>query len=140
MEKEEGRPVSEMRVMRVDLEKMRVTALAEVSEEVLRVVHNVETFVEKTILGNLVVRLQAEVYGKQESVEIEWPDGWVQAFKDRWFPKWAKKRWPVRMESRLIYARTIFEGIPDMPDKVQHFSISVLQRPKTFRDGEAVRF
>ena len=32
--------------------------------------------------------------------ELRWPDGWWQALKDRWFPAWAKGRWPVRMVSK----------------------------------------
>jgi hypothetical protein len=32
---------------------------------------------------------------------LSWPDGWWQAFKDRWFPRWAKARWPVRRVIRV---------------------------------------
>jgi len=28
--------------------------------------------------------------------EYRWPATWQDAFKERWFPAWAKKRWPVR--------------------------------------------
>ncbi len=28
--------------------------------------------------------------------EVRYPADWWQAFKDRWFPAWAKERWPVR--------------------------------------------
>jgi hypothetical protein len=32
-----------------------------------------------------------------ELVEFKHPDGWWQAFKSRWFPRWMKRRWPVQM-------------------------------------------
>jgi len=28
--------------------------------------------------------------------EYQWPATWWDAFKERWFPAWAKRRWPVR--------------------------------------------
>lgn len=28
-------------------------------------------------------------------VKEKWPETWWEAVKDRWFPKWAKTRWPV---------------------------------------------
>ena len=27
--------------------------------------------------------------------EYRWPATWRDAFKERWFPEWAKRRWPV---------------------------------------------
>jgi len=30
-----------------------------------------------------------------ETLSYGWPLNWRQAFKERWFPGWAKRRWPV---------------------------------------------
>lgn len=46
-------------------------------------------------------RYQLKVYLLGESLKkysrhIEYPDGWWQAIKDRWFPRCLLKQWPVR--------------------------------------------
>jgi hypothetical protein len=33
----------------------------------------------------------------QEEEVYEHPEDWWQSFKERWFPEWLKKRYPVRM-------------------------------------------
>jgi len=40
-----------------------------------------------------------------------WPADWWQALKDRWFPIWAKRRWPVRWRSRSFRAVMFFPQI-----------------------------
>lgn len=35
---------------------------------------------------------------------VKWPRDWIEAFKERWFPEFMKKRWPVRHESVDITA------------------------------------
>ncbi len=37
---------------------------------------------------------------KWVSRELRYPADWWQAFKDRWFPEWALKRWPIEWEVR----------------------------------------
>lgn len=34
--------------------------------------------------------------------EYRWPATWRDAFKERWFPAWAKKRWPVRYQTIAV--------------------------------------
>jgi hypothetical protein len=33
---------------------------------------------------------------KRQLLSYQWPLTWWDAFKERWFPEWAKGRWPVR--------------------------------------------
>jgi hypothetical protein len=33
---------------------------------------------------------------------VTYPADWWQAFKERWFPAWAKARWPVAFKTTLI--------------------------------------
>jgi len=47
----------------------------------------------------------ARFYGIKN--EYKWPSDWREAFKERWFPVWARERWPIRYE-RL----NIFEAFP----------------------------
>ena len=43
------------------------------------------------------VLVTKHVWGeKLETIDIEYPADWWHALKERWFPLWAKKRWPVK--------------------------------------------
>jgi len=58
------------------------------------------------IYNRLEYTLKAYVWANPKSAAIEYPKDWWQSFKDRWFPVWAKKRWPVKM--RHVDIREIF--------------------------------
>ncbi len=45
---------------------------------------------------------------KPEYKEVSYPADWWQAFKERWFPKWAKRRWPVEYEVRRITLHVLY--------------------------------
>lgn len=46
---------------------------------------------------------------RQISIHLQWPKNWVEAVKERWFPKWWLRRWPVEYErydrEETIYMR-----------------------------------
>lgn len=54
--------------------------------------------------GKLGEMIQATIKDLNDSKwvqrEFRCPADWWEAFKDRWFPKWALKRWPVEWEVR----------------------------------------
>jgi len=52
---------------------------------------------------DLVLKLRARILGER-LVEIKYPADWWQALKDRWFPAWAKERWPVCFKTYDIAA------------------------------------
>lgn len=56
-------------------------------------------------LDHMVLELHSSIWGEKQmekevkaEVVVKHPADWWQAFKKRWFPGWALKRWPVRME------------------------------------------
>lgn len=63
---------------------------------------------------------------KPEHIKVyrQWPADWWQAFKERWFPNWVLRRWPVRYETididRTIYTR--FCPHVKIPDNRPHIS------------------
>lgn len=60
-------------------------------------------------LKSIIVDFRTLVYGEKIK-EIKYPKDWKEAFKERWFPKWLLKRYPVkyyRYNFKLIY--------PDLP-------------------------
>ncbi len=66
--------------------------------------------------------LSARVLGQEFGRDpYEWPADWWQALKDRWFPQWALRRWPVlrsgvEMRWRVLYPDfNVVEGMGRAP-------------------------
>ena len=62
--------------------------------------------------GDLILQMASYVHAMpKERITIfkQWPADWWQAFRERWFPKWWLRRWPVRYETididRTLYGR-----------------------------------
>jgi hypothetical protein len=63
-------------------------------------------------MEDCVYRLRAIVYGRDiDKVVIEWPADWFQHFKQRWFPKFLLKKYPVVMASKTITATEYYPKV-----------------------------
>lgn len=62
---------------------------------------------------------------QEEPIE-EIPADWWQHFKLRWFPKWAKKKWPVRYE--WVTAYHVFPEIPIPEGTKEYIQMRFLPR------------
>lgn len=56
---------------------------------------------------------------KRRLAEYQWPATWRDAFKERWFPSWAKRRWPVRYEKVAVDELAAIRREDD--DKTRYF-------------------
>lgn len=58
---------------------------------------------------------------KKEPIDIseQWPCDWWQAFKERWFPRWALRRWPVRYKSVELHTHKYQRCCPHIRIKAQ---------------------
>ena len=66
---------------------------------------------------DIVLRIKQEVWGREvERQEHQWPADWWQAVKERWFPAWAKKRWPIKYRHVRILARELYPKMRFEPD------------------------
>jgi hypothetical protein len=76
---------------------------------------NALTYTEEVchdLFGSMMHRLHASIYGRDmDKVVVEWPKDWREHFKQRWFPKWAVKRWPVKMAQKVIVASEYYPMI-----------------------------
>ncbi len=75
----------------------------------------------------LVVSLTSYIYGLlDDRIKIyeEYPEDWWQAFKERWFPAWILRRYPVKY--RVIdIDRKIYKAVcphVNKPDNGSHFT------------------
>lgn len=51
---------------------------------------------EDFITGDLVVTLRSFIWSRKiADQDVRYPATWWDAFKARWFPRWAQRRWPV---------------------------------------------
>jgi hypothetical protein len=81
----------------------------------------------ESVMQEMVLRLVAEITATRPAFHVvEYPATWWEAFKARWFPRWALKRWPVKLTTVRVEARAL---LPDIPPQVgrQVFMIGVVK-------------
>lgn len=97
-----------LNVQEVTLEKIKVAIMQRVSNQLLDAVvdiNEVESFVHNAV----DLRLQGYIWGETGKTEtIKYPATWRDAFKERWFPKWLLRRYPVNYQVHEISARTLY--------------------------------
>ena len=64
---------------------------------------------------SLVLELRSMAASRErvETEEMKLPDGWWEAFKERWFPGWALKRWPVKWK-RFVVTTRVYHCCPHL--------------------------
>lgn len=115
----------------VELETMKFEAVSYVSEKLCdfagrRTMRLTEH--EAFYLDQVCLHIRQEILGRQlEYVDVRYPADWWQAFKDRWYPEWAKKRWPVRETVTFLIARELYPSMA-MPDRNPVLNLERLTR------------
>ena len=83
--------------------------------------------VEDYMRNSIVVSVRGYVWGEAESVqrqEVRFPRDWRQAFKGRWFPKWALSHWPVEETVVVLDVRALYpEFRPAIPGQAARLVI-----------------
>jgi hypothetical protein len=78
-----------------------------IDAEVLMSNISIETW-EDEVLRSMVFRLKLAVAAKEiikQTHEISYPSDWWQHLKQRWFPMWALRRWPVKLTIETVQER-----------------------------------
>jgi len=89
----------------VELERMRFGLQQSLSRSLMISKVGVEY---DQMLDAVVAKLEAFVYGRALGhQEVSYPADWWQALKERWFPPWAKRRWPTKM-TRVVMRAVAF--------------------------------
>ena len=103
---------------KAQLEKLKIGLVQQISQHLLDVSVDADD-ISKQIVGDIVMQVRGYVWAEQESVrhqEIRYPKDWWQAAKGRWFPAWARSRWPVEDKVVVIDVRAIYpEFRPAVP-------------------------
>ncbi len=65
----------------------------------------------------IVCTIRQRILGEQlKRIEIRYPSDWWQALKARWYPDWAKRRWPVRHQCHIVDVKALYPKI-SIPDR-----------------------
>jgi hypothetical protein len=57
--------------------------------------------IEHFFTERMVYQLRSDIWSEKFEGEIaKYPSNWIQAFKERWFPKWLEKKYPVKYTSK----------------------------------------
>lgn len=63
-------------------------------------------------IGQYVIYIvQRAVAQKLQEYPVSYPADWWQAFKERWFPAWVKRRWPVKYTRYTIKAWEVYPRV-----------------------------
>ena len=82
------------------LEKLRIGLETHISEQLL---NDAKVDIEQITKDLFSFRIRGHIWAQHIGTHtITWdtPADWKEAFKKRWYPRWAKRRWPVRYERR----------------------------------------
>lgn len=103
---------TEPRLKTLQLELTRVVCSTECSDYYLS--HSLLSMEmhRDEILRRTVYELSAYFY-KVDGEPVKIPVDWWQHFKQRWYPHWALKRWPVKMYTYTPRALFLNETPPD---------------------------
>jgi len=107
----------------VTLEQVRLYVANAVSKQQLEMMEPKAEVFFNAMARHFVITLHGYLWGEHVGEKIiEHPRDWWQAFKERWFPMWALKRWPVIHTIHHVNIKAVY---PDfkiaMPDKTHTF-------------------
>jgi hypothetical protein len=103
----------------ITLEKIKIAIVERVSNRLLNAI--VECSEADSFIANSIdMRLQGYIWGETGKTEtIKYPATWRDAFKERWFPKWLARRYPVNYRVHEIAIRTLYPNFKiSMPREV----------------------
>ena len=114
----------------VELEALQIGLQQSITGEFLNA--GVE-FVQDVLTDRIKIAIRGFVWAEKESVrqqDIKYPRDWWQAFKERWFPAWLLRKYPVDYHHITIDVRAIY---PDFKQAMPEYtSRLMIQRSDGF--------
>lgn len=116
---------------RITLRRLDFGAYTRISNRMLRdmkmeVGHTNDDFIRDM----LTARMKSSLWLRLASqVTVEYPKDWWQAFKERWAPEWAKKRWPVQYHKQVWQPAQMIATEMSVPPGMDHIDLMVRRYP-----------
>lgn len=95
---------------KVLLERIRFGLNAHLSKEFAEQIH-LTSYID-AFTQSVALKFQADIFG-QKLEGIQYPKNWIEAFKERWFPHWLLKKYPVQytvMDIHALYPHLLIPG------------------------------
>jgi hypothetical protein len=112
----------------VELERIKIGLVEKLSYTAL---HDLSVSVNDDFFTNLVsVQIKGYIWGERgKSETIKYPKNWREAFKERWFPQWLLKRYPVIYRVHEINTTTLYPNFKiSVPDQTHVLKFQTLAR------------
>ena len=118
------RPIKIIDDTPIVLQKVRVGMDMIVTDNML--MDSQSEIVSDYVINGIRVSLRGYLLGEVvQHEEISYPRDWWEAFKERWFPKWAKIKWPVQYRKTVMDAKAIYPDFqPSLPNERHFIKIS----------------
>lgn len=83
---------------------------------------------QRTMFGEMAYRIRASILSSRPEVHtVTHPETWWDAFKERWFPAWARERWPVRYQEHRLETRMLFPEMPAADVMADRYRVRIWQ-------------
>ena len=101
---------------RTELENMMFAVMAlitkELAEDFAQAADADYSMMDNWAHDTITLRVKQRVFGKQVLHEvISYPADWKEALKERWYPMWAKDKWPVRYATKTFDVRELVPSL-----------------------------
>jgi hypothetical protein len=76
------------------------------------------------VADEMIIRLSAQILGETvPEVDVTFPVTWWDAVKDRWFPRWSLRWFPVEYRRVTVDKHTLFPSI-EVPGHEAHICVT----------------
>ena len=101
---------------KVELENMMLGVMAlitkEMAEDFAQAADADYSIMDDWAHDTITLCVKQRVFGRQLLHEvISYPANWKEAFKERWYPTWAKDKWPVRYATKTFDVRELVPSL-----------------------------
>ncbi|MFW9872699.1 MAG: hypothetical protein ACFFG0_06310 [Candidatus Thorarchaeota archaeon] len=96
------------------LHKIKLIYLECFNQELLDAVAetSIDNFFDKE---DIYLRIKGYIYGKQlDKYEFKCPKNWIESFKERWYPRWLLKKYPVKYRKEIVDIKALYPTIKDI--------------------------
>ena len=121
----------------IKLEKARLCLLSYTSEEAFDDIQ----ISAHCVWSQVVVRaLKTALIHKINNSRVQYPENWIEAFKERWLPEWLKKKFPIKYkeyDAYMIFPDLIKKYKPKDSELYLHYDgpDSILSGEKDKKEG-----
>jgi hypothetical protein len=106
--------INESSVKKIKMAKARICVSHAHDPRAINLFKRADLYEYRSSINNMLISsLDTYILGMpDENIEVHksWPKDWWQAFKQRWFPDWAIRRWPVEM-SRIDVCERRYKAV-----------------------------